>query len=202
VRRSAGEGLYKRFHISCTAGEGRPSPKGLVDEARIAFVRRGGVHPEGRARRAARKRDSGLDASPPGMRRGDREVVPVRSCEVEGVVDPTLADLGGPKAFRRIIATRRLDIVHHQVEGRRGTARRRLFRLPDDDMRAATKFEDCEAVISEYRAQTDGLEPPLGSSDIGCRKPNMADRYWWPLINSLRHDTPFRLSAIQSGASG
>ncbi len=67
-------------------------------------------------------------------------------------------------------------------------------------MRAATKLEDCEVVGGEYRAQPDGLEPPLGSGDIGCRKPNMAHRDWWPPIDSLRHDSPFRLSAIQSGA--
>jgi len=86
------------------------------------------------------------------MRRGDREVVPVGSREVEGVVDPAPADLGRPKAFRRIIAACPFDIVHHQVEGRRGTGRRRLFRLPDDDMRAAAKLEDGEAIIGEYRA--------------------------------------------------
>lgn len=134
------------------------------------------------------------------MRRGDCEVVPVGSREVEGIVDPASADVGGPEAFRSIIAARRLDIVHHQVERRRGTGCRRLFRLPDDDMRAAAKLENGEAVVCEYRAQADGLEPPLGSGDIGCRKPDMAHRYRRPLIDSLRHITPFRSSAIQSGA--
>ena len=119
------------------------------------------------------------------MRRGDGEVVPVRSREVEGVVDPAPADLRRPKAFRRIIAARRLDIVHHQVEGRCGAGRRRLFGLSDDDMRAAAKLEDGEAVIGKYRAQADRLEPALGSGDICCRKPDMAHRYRRPLINSL-----------------
>jgi len=36
-------------------------------------------------------------------------------------------------------------------------------------MRAAPKLEDGEVVVGEYRAQADGLEPPLGSGDIGCR---------------------------------
>ncbi len=67
-------------------------------------------------------------------------------------MDPALAHVGGPKAFRRVIAARRLDIVHHQIERRCGTGRRRLLRLPDDDVRAATKLEDCEAVVGEYRA--------------------------------------------------
>jgi hypothetical protein len=52
-------------------------------------------------------------------------------------------------------------------------------------MRAATKLEDGEAVIGEYRAQADGSEPPLGSGDIGCRKADMAHRYRRPLIDSL-----------------
>src|SRR4051794_8911422 len=108
------------------------------------------------------------------MRRGDREVVPVRSSEVEGVMDPAPTDLGGSEAFRCIIPARRLDIVHHQIEGCCGTARWRLFRLPDHDMRAAAWFKDGEAVIGEYRAQADRFEPPLGSTDIGCRKPDMA----------------------------
>jgi hypothetical protein len=116
---------------------------------------------------------------------------------VEGVVDPAPADVGGPKAFRRIIAARRLDVVHHQVKGRCGTDRRRLFRFPDDNMRAAAKLEDGEAVVSEYRAQADGLEPPLGSGDIGCRKPDMAHRYRRPLIDGLGHDSLFRVSTIQ-----
>ena len=73
------------------------------------------------------------------MRRGDGEVVPVRAGEVEGVVDPAPADIGGSKAFRGIIAARRLDIVHHQVEGR-GTGRWRLFDFPDNNMRAAAKL--------------------------------------------------------------
>ena len=85
------------------------------------------------------------------MRRGDCEVVPVRPCEVEGVVDPALADVGGPKAFCRIIAASRLDIVHHQVEGRCRTGCWRLFRLPDDEMRTATKLEDCKILVGEYR---------------------------------------------------
>jgi hypothetical protein len=73
-------------------------------------------------------------------------------------VDPAPADVRGSKAFRRIIAARSLDIVDHQVKGRCGAARRRLFRLPDDNMRAAAKLEDGEAVAGEYRAQPDGLE--------------------------------------------
>ena len=67
-------------------------------------------------------------------------------------MDPASADLGGPEAFRRVIAARRLDIVHHQVEGRCGTGPRRLFRLPDDDMRAAAKLEDGEVMVGEDRA--------------------------------------------------
>jgi hypothetical protein len=67
-------------------------------------------------------------------------------------VDPAPADVGGAKAFGRIIAASRLDIVHHQVEGRRGTGRRRLSRLPDDDVRTAAQLKDCELVIGEYRA--------------------------------------------------
>jgi hypothetical protein len=66
-------------------------------------------------------------------------------------VDPAPADLRRPKAFCGIIATHGLDIVHHQVESCCGTSRRRLICLPDDDMRAAAKFEDSEAVIGEYR---------------------------------------------------
>jgi hypothetical protein len=100
-------------------------------------------------------------------------------------VDSAPADIGRSKAFCGIIAACRLDIVHHQVEGRCGTGRWRLFGLPDDNMRAATKLEDGEAVIGEYRAQADGSEPPLGSGDIGCRKPDMAHRYRRPLIDSL-----------------
>jgi hypothetical protein len=66
-------------------------------------------------------------------------------------VDPSPADVRRPKAFGHVIAARRLDIVHHQVEGRCGTGRRRPFRFPDDDMRAAAKLEDGEAVVGEYR---------------------------------------------------
>jgi hypothetical protein len=62
-------------------------------------------------------------------------------------------------------------------------------------MCAAAKLEDGEAVIGEYRAQADGSEPPLGSGDIGCRKPDMAHRDRRPLIDSLGHGNPFRLSA-------
>ena len=119
------------------------------------------------------------------MRRGDREVVPVRSREVERIVDPASADLGGPETLGGIIAASRFDIVYHQVERCSGTGRRRLLRLQDDDMSAAPKLEDGEAIIGEYRAQADGLEPPLGSGDIGCRKPDMTDRHRRPLIDSL-----------------
>jgi hypothetical protein len=35
-------------------------------------------------------------------------------------------------------------------------------------MRAAAKLEDGEAVVGEYRAQADGLEPAFGSGDIGA----------------------------------
>jgi hypothetical protein len=115
-------------------------------------------------------------------------------------VDPAPADIGGSKAFRGIIAARRLDIVHHQVEGRRGTGPWRLFGLPDDNMRAPTKLEDGEAVVGEYRAQTNGLEPPLGSSDIGRWKPDMAHRDRRPLIDTLQHVSSSRLHAVQSGA--
>jgi len=59
----------------------------------------------------------------------------------------------GPRPFRRIIAARRLDIVHHQVEGRcGGRFAGGLFGLPDDDMRAAAKLEDGKIVVGEYRA--------------------------------------------------
>jgi len=112
-------------------------------------------------------------------------------------VDPAPADVRGPKAFRLIIAARRLDIVHHQVEGRGGTGRRRLLRLPNDNMRATAKLENREVVAGEYWAQANGFESPLGSGDIGCRKPDMAHRYRWPLIDSLRHNSPFCASAIQ-----
>jgi hypothetical protein len=121
------------------------------------------------------------------MRRGDREIVPVGPQEVEGIVDPAPADLGGPKAFRRIITARRLDIIHHQIEGRGGAGRWRLLRPSDDDMRTAAQLEDGEAVIDKDRAQADGYEPLLGSGDIGCGKPDMTDRYRRPLIDSLRH---------------
>jgi hypothetical protein len=97
-------------------------------------------------------------------------------------VDPAPADVGGPKAFCRIITTRRLDIVHHQVEGRRSTGFRRLSCLSHDDMSAAAEFEDGKVGIGENRAQADGLEPPLGRGDIGGGKPDMADRYRWPLV--------------------
>jgi hypothetical protein len=70
-----------------------------------------------------------------------------------------------------------------------------MFGFPYDNMRAAAKLEDGEAVVGEYRAQADGLEPTLGSGDIGCRKPDMAYRHRRPLINSLRHDSLVRLSA-------
>jgi hypothetical protein len=126
------------------------------------------------------------------MRRVDSEVVSVRSGEVEGVVDPAPGDLGGLKPFRRIIAARRLDIVDHQVEGRCGTGGWRLFDLPDNNVRAAAKLEDGKAVIGEDRAQADGLEPPLGSGDIGCREPDMANRYRRPLIDCLRHELTLR----------
>ena len=69
-------------------------------------------------------------------------------------------------------------------------------------MRTAAKLKDGEAVIGEYRAQADGLKPPIGSSDIGCRKPDMADRNRRPLINSLRHDNPFRDSSSSLAQGG
>jgi hypothetical protein len=110
-------------------------------------------------------------------------------------VDPASADLGGRKTFRRIITARRLDIVYHQIEGRGGAGRWRLFRLSDHDMRAAPQLEDGETVIGKDRAQADSYEPPLGSGDIGCGKPDMTDRYRRPLIDNLRH-----ASFLQNGA--
>jgi hypothetical protein len=71
---------------------------------------------------------------------------------MERVVDPAPADVGRPKAFRRVIAARSLDIVHHQVERRCGTGGRLLFCLPDNDMRAAAQLEDGKVVAGEYRA--------------------------------------------------
>ena len=111
------------------------------------------------------------------MRRGHREIVPVRAGEVERIVDPAPADVGRAEAFGRIITASRLDIVHHQVEGRCGAELWRLFRLSDDHMRAAAKFQNGKVVIGEYRAQADGLEPPLGGGDIGRRKPDMTNRH-------------------------
>src|SRR5215469_4085145 len=124
------------------------------------------------------------------MRGRDREVVPVRSDKVERVVYAAPADLGGPQAFSRVVAPGSLDIVHHQVEGCRGPGDRRLLRPPDDDMRAAAEFENCEIGILKDRAQADGFEPPRRRGDIGCRKANMADRYQRLLVECLRHDFP------------
>jgi hypothetical protein len=103
-------------------------------------------------------------------------------------MDPAPADLGGPEAFISIVSARRLDVVHHQIERRGRAGCWRLFRLPDDHMRAAAKLKNGQAVIGEYRAQADRLEPPLGSGDVGCRKPDMAYRHRRPLIHGLQHD--------------
>ena len=116
---------------------------------------------------------------------------------MEGIVDPALADVGGSQALRRIIATGSLDIVHHQIEGCGGTGFQRLFRFSHDDMRAATKLKDCELSGSENRSKADGFEPLRGSCDIGSVKSDVADRYRWSLIDSLRHDFPILWSAIQ-----
>ena len=66
-------------------------------------------------------------------------------------MDPAPADVGGTEPLSRIIPASRLDIVHHQVERRRGTGSRCLFRLSYDDMRAAAELEDGEVGVLEYR---------------------------------------------------
>jgi hypothetical protein len=111
------------------------------------------------------------------MRGRDREVVPVRSHEVEGVVDAASADLGGFQAFCRVVAAGALDVVHHQVERCGGADDQGLVRLADHDMRPAAELEDGEIGILEDRPQADDFEPPRRRSDIGCRKTYMADRY-------------------------
>src|SRR5215469_1708942 len=93
-----------------------------------------------------------LDGPRPGMRRADREVVAVRPGEVEGIVDPAPADIGGTETLCAIIAASCLDIVDHQVEGGHGAGFKGVLRLPDDDMRAAAELEDREVGGGENRA--------------------------------------------------
>src|SRR5437867_4532036 len=116
------------------------------------------------------------------MRRADREVAPVRPCKVERVMDPAAADVGGAETLRTIITASRLDIVHHQVKGRRGTGLQREIGLPYDDMRAAAELEDGEVGGGENRSQPYGFEPLRRNRDIRRREPDMADRYRRPLI--------------------
>ena len=59
-------------------------------------------------------------------------------------MDPAPADVGGSEALGHIIAASGLDIVDHQVEGRRGPGFRCLFRFSDDDVRAASKLQNRE----------------------------------------------------------
>jgi hypothetical protein len=86
------------------------------------------------------------------MRRINGEIVAVRSCKVEGVVDPAPGDVGGFETFSGIVAARRLDIIHHQVEGCRGADFQWLFRFPYDDMGAAAELKDGKVGIGENRA--------------------------------------------------
>jgi hypothetical protein len=111
--------------------------------------------------------------------------MPVGPGEVERVVDPAPADVGGCETFSRVIAARCIDIVHHQIERCRGAGLKRLVRLSYDNMRAAAELENGEVAVGEDRAQADGLEPPRRTGNIGCRKPHVTDRYRRPLIESL-----------------
>ena len=101
--------------------------------------------------RAAELQDSRLDRSATSMRRVDSKVVPVRPYHVKGVVDPAPADVGGSEALGRIIAASQLDIVDHQVKGRRGAGFWRLLRLSYDDMGAAAQLEDGEVGVLKNR---------------------------------------------------
>ena len=70
---------------------------------------------------------------------------------MEGVMNPAPADVGGPEAFGRIIVASALDIVHHQVEGRRGACFRRLFHFSYDDMSSAAELKDSEVGVGKNR---------------------------------------------------
>src|ERR1700730_851302 len=135
-----------------------------------------------------------LNRPPSGMRRADREVVPVWPGEVKGVVDPSAADVGGPEILRAKITAGRLDIVDHQVKGRRGTGLQGALDLSYDNMRAAAELEDREVFGGENRSQPYRFEPLRRNRDIRRREPDMADRYRRPLIDRLGHDFPTRLN--------
>src|SRR5215472_1543589 len=92
-----------------------------------------------------------LNGSSPCMRRINGKVIPVWPGNVERVMDPAPADVGGTEALGHIITVRRLNIVHHQVERRRGAGLGRRLGVPDDDMRAAAEFEDREVGVGENR---------------------------------------------------
>src|SRR6516165_1763145 len=121
---------------------------------------------------------------------------------MEGVVDPAPADVGWSEALGQIIAASRLDIVHHQIKGRRDAGFDGLLRLSDDDMRAPAKLQDGELGVFKNRAQADGYEPPRRSRDICRRKPDVSHRHWRPLLNGLRHDFPVCLSSVYCCLSG
>jgi hypothetical protein len=88
-----------------------------------------------------------------------------------------------------------LNVIDHQIEGRRGSGDQRLVRLADDDMRAAAKLENRKISVLKDRAQPDGFEPARRGSDVACRQTDMADGYRWPLI-CLRHDFPISSNAM------
>jgi len=71
---------------------------------------------------------------------------------MEGIMDSAPADVGGPEAFGHVIAASRVDIVHHQVEGCRGSGFWCLCRFSDDDMRASAKLQDRKFGVFENRA--------------------------------------------------
>jgi hypothetical protein len=58
----------------------------------------------------------------------------------------------GAETLRTIITAGRLDIVHHQVKGRRGAGFEGALGLPDDDMRAAAELEYREVGGGENRS--------------------------------------------------
>ena len=84
-------------------------------------------------------------------------------------MDPAPTDVGWSEPLCRIIAASGLDIVHHQVEGRRGAGLQREIRLPYDDMRAAAELEDREVCGGENRSQPYGFEPLRRNRDIRRR---------------------------------
>jgi hypothetical protein len=110
------------------------------------------ARPPGRGISAAEGPDYHLDRSSSGMRRSNSKVVPVRPGNVKGIMDPAPSDVGRLETLSCIVAASRLDIVHHQVEGRCGSGLRRLFRLSHDDMCAAAELEDGEVGVLENRA--------------------------------------------------